>query len=166
MNDKKIENHSSENNQLEWVIPDEYGRPVEPTQLMNTLVRLACEKKTGGLCLILPVADGVDHLAAVTSSIIKMRLDWETMAKSHEERTFVCGQRIKNIPDGFVYEVIGPASEKIGSLNIEGYWLQRLDNKNGSSGGRFLIKKSDYQKLEITKAKRPIGRDRSTWTET
>lgn len=165
MTDENIKNRSAENSQVEWVIPDEYGHPIEPTQLMNTLVQLACEKKTGGLCLILPFADGADQLAAVTSSIIKMQLDWEAMAKSHEERTFVCGQRVKTIPDGFVYEVLGRASEKIGSHNIEGYWLQRLDNKNGSSGGRFLIKKSDYQKLEITKAKRPIGRDRSKWTQ-
>lgn len=147
----------------QWVISDQSGEPLEPTRLMKTLMRVASDGEVGGICLLVPVSDGVEQLAAITSAIAHMRADGETMARSHEERTFVAGQRVRTIPDGFVYEVTGKASEELGGYKIEGYWLQRLDRRKGQEGGRFLIKKADLQRLEATNSKRPIGRDRKTW---
>lgn len=131
---------------------------------MKTLMMVADDKDTGGVCLILPVSEGVDQLAAITSAIAHMRVDCETMAHSHEQRTFVTGQRVKTLPDGLVYEVAGKVSEKTGGYEVEGYWLQRLDRRKGQDGGRFLIRKTDLQRFEATNRKRPIGREKQTWS--
>lgn len=131
---------------------------------MKTLMKVADDKDTGGVCLILPVSEGVDQLAAITAAIAHMRADCETMAHSHEQRTFVAGQRVKTLPDGLVYEVAGKVSEKTGDYEVEGYWLQRLDRRKGQDGGRFLIRKADLQRFEATNRKRPIGREKKTWS--
>ncbi len=148
----------------QWVISDQSGEALEPTRLMKTLMMVADDKDTGGVCLILPVSEGVDQLAAITTAIAHMRVDCETMAHSHEQRTFVAGQRVKTLPDGLVYEVAGKVSEKTGGYEVEGYWLQRLDRRKGQDGGRFLIRKTDLQRFEATNRKRPIGREKQTWS--
>lgn len=148
----------------QWVISDQSGEPLKPPRLMKTLIKVANDSDRGGVCLILPVSDGVDQLAAVTIAIAQMRGDCETMAHSHEQRTFVAGQRVKTLPDGLVYEVAGKISEKAGGFEVEGYWLQRLDRRMGRDGGRFLIRKSDLLRFEATNRKRPIGREKQTWS--
>lgn len=148
----------------QWVISDQSGDPQEPTRLMKTLMKVADDKDVGGVCLVLPVSDGVDQLAAIASAIAHMRADSEAMAQSHEERTFVAGQRVKTLPDGLIYEIAGKISEKTGDYQVEGYWLQRLDHRKGQDGGRFLIRKSDLQRFEATNRKRPIGREKQTWS--
>ena len=149
---------------LKWVISDQSGRPLEPTQLMKTLMKVANDADTGGVCLILPVAAGVDQLAAILTAIARMRGDCDAVVLSHENRTFLDGQHVKCLPDGFVYEVAGAANENTGDYPIEGYWLQQLDSRKGQDGGRFLIKKSDFKRFEATKRKRPIGRGKQTWS--
>lgn len=149
---------------LQWVISDQSGEALEPTRLMKTLMKVAGDKDTGGVCLILPVSEGIDQLAAITAAIAQMRADCETMAHSHEQRTFVAGQRVKTLPDGLIYEIAGKVSEKAGDYEVEGYWLQRLDRRKGQDGGRFLVRKSDLQRFEATNRKRPIGREKQTWS--
>lgn len=147
-----------------WVISDEFGEALKPTRLMTTLMKVADDKETGGVCLILPVSQGVDQLAAITTAIAHMRADCDTMAHSHEERTFVEGQRVKTLPDGLVYEVAERRSETVGGFQVEGYMLQRLDRRKGQDAGRFLIRRSDLHRFEATNRKRPIGRERKAWS--
>ena len=47
--------------QPQWVIPDQSGEPLEPTRLMKTLVKLAGDRDIGGVCLILPVSEGIEQ---------------------------------------------------------------------------------------------------------
>lgn len=148
----------------QWVISDQSGEPLEPTRLMKTLMKVADDKDVGGVCLILPVSEGVEQLAAITAAIAHMRADCDMMAHSHEQRTFVAGQRVKTLPDGLVYEVAEKRSENVGGYQVEGYMLQRLDRRKGQDGGRFLIRKTDLQRFEATNRKRPIGRERQTWS--
>ena len=146
------------------MISDQVGEALEPTRLMKTLMKVADDKDLGGVCLILPVSEGVDQLTAVIMAIAHMRADCEMMAHSHEQRTFVAGQRVKTLPDGLVYEVAGKVSEKAGDRQLEGYGLQRLDRRKGQDGGRFLIRKSDLQRFESTNRRRPIGREKQAWS--
>jgi hypothetical protein len=147
----------------QWVISDQAGEALEPTRLMKTLMKVADDQEKGGVCLILPVSEGVAQLAAITTAIAHMGADCQSMALSHEQRTFLAGQRVKTIPDGLVYEVAGKVPEKTGGYEVDGYWLQRLDRRKGQDGGRFLIRKSELQRFEATNRKRPIGREKQKW---
>jgi hypothetical protein len=147
-----------------WVIADQSGEALEPTRLMKTLIKVSYDADFGGVCLMLPVSEGVDQLAAITTAIARMKADCEKMTNYQEQRTFVEGQRVKTLPDGFVYEVAGKISERTGEHEVEGYWLQRLDRPKGQDGGRFLIRKSDFHRFEATNRKRPIGREKQKWS--
>lgn len=131
---------------------------------MKMLMKVADDADVGGVCLILPISEGVDQLVAISMALAHMRADCETIERYHEQRTFVMGQRVKTLPDGFIYEVGGKASERAGGYDVEGYWLQRLDRRKGQDGGRFLIRKSDLQRFEATNRRRPIGREKQTWS--
>lgn len=145
----------------EILLPGSMGEPVPPTRLMKIVCNAALAETTGGLCILLPLPAGMDHLTAVMCALACLPKDSAESTTEQIAKTFKDGQKVRVLPDGFVYKVAGGV--KIGSE--QGYWLQYLDAKKGSGNGRFAIWGDNLRRLEPTERSRPLGPDRKLWSK-
>lgn len=143
------------------MLPGSGQHPVPPPQLVKLVCNVAVADATGGVCLLLPEAAGMDHLVAVMAALSKLPEDSRKLSRDLVERTFQPGQKVRVLPDGFVYKVAQPIS--YGGKN--GYFLQYLDAKRGSGNGRFAVWGDDLKRLEPTERSRPLGPDRQEWSD-
>ncbi|MGN3973643.1 DISARM anti-phage system protein DrmE domain-containing protein [Tsuneonella sp. SYSU-LHT278] len=127
---------------------------------MHLITHAALAETTGGVCLVIPHPAGIDQLTAIFCALAYLPDDSRDLADAQIRKTFKPGQKVRVLPDGFVYRVAG-------DLEIhgkKGYFLQYLDAKKGSGNGRFGIWGGDLKRLEPTERSRPLGPDRSEWS--
>jgi hypothetical protein len=128
---------------------------------MKIVCNAALADTLGGLCILLPFPAGMDHLAAVMCALACLPKDSAENNAEQIAKTFKEGQKVRVLPDGFVYKVAGAMT----AGGEQGYWLQYLDAKKGSGNGRFGIWGDNLRRLEPTERSRPLGPDRKYWSK-
>lgn len=142
------------------LLPGVGGGPSLLPRLIRLVYNAGLAESTGGICILLPDSRGIDQLAAILWALAHLPEDSSTLAADQIRKTFEPGQKVRVLPDGFVYRV----AEAFSMHGREGYFLQFLDAKRGSGNGRFGIWGEDLRRLEPTERSRPLGPERKLWS--
>jgi len=128
---------------------------IELPHFLRVLLSMALvSRDPGPTCVLLPVTAGIVQSVAILASLECLASDWPTLARGYVERELKPGTRVRQLPDGFVYEVAGKSDYE----GTDGLMLKYIGHDKQSFQGSFYVRARDTLRYEPTMRKRPVGR--------